>query len=62
MQGSFNGMSQSRTYALEVQSDAKPSVVAVNGREAENWTYSDGILSLSLGTVSVSDKVTIEIN
>ena len=62
MQGSFNGMSQSRTYALEVQSDAKPSVVVVNGSEAGNWTYSDGILSLSLGTVSVSDKVTIEIN
>lgn len=62
VQGSFNGMSQSRTYALEVQSDAKPSVVVVNGSEAGNWTYSDGILSLSLGTVSVSDKVTIEIN
>ncbi|MDD7456324.1 MAG: glycoside hydrolase family 31 protein [Bacteroidales bacterium] len=62
VQGSFNGMSQTRTYALEVQSDAKPSVVVVNGRNAENWNYSEGILRLPLGTVSVSDKLTIEIN
>ena len=57
--GSFEEMPSERTYSLEVAMDSKPSKITVNGAKTEGWNYADGKVSLSLGTIKASEKVSV---
>lgn len=61
VKGTFEGMSGERKYSFEVNMAAKPSSVSVNGKAVSDWSFTDGVARFSIGSVKVSDKVTIEI-
>lgn len=59
VKGSYKGMPESRDYALEVKTDNKPASVSLNGSRIDDWTYSDGIVKLSVGKVASDEKAEI---
>lgn len=62
VQGGFKGMPGEREYSFRIQRDSRPSSVSLNGKAAEGWTYEDGMVCISAGKVSVSDKVVVRID
>jgi Alpha-glucosidases, family 31 of glycosyl hydrolases len=59
--GSFEGMPLAREYSFEVQADAKPSMVSVNGCKVEDWEYSEGMVHVKAGKFGIGEKVRVEI-
>lgn len=62
VQGGFKGMPGEREFSFRIQRDSRPSSVSLNGKAAEGWTYEDGMVCISAGKVSVSDKVVVRID
>ena len=61
VQGSFEGMPQTREYSFAVQNDGKATTVLVGGKELKDWTFEDGMIRFNLEPVKVSEKVVIDI-
>jgi len=61
-QGSYSGMSGSRTYQLEIEFSIKPAQVMVNGSKIEKWRYSNsGKVILMVSQKSILDKMVVTI-
>ena len=61
VQGSFEGMPQTREYSFAVQNDGKATTVLVDGKELKDCTFEDGMIRFNLEPVKVSEKVVIDI-
>ena len=61
VEGSFENMPAARDYTFCVALGRKPSKVLVGGQKQKDWTYADGILSVSVSNYPVDTKLTIEI-
>jgi len=61
VEGNFEGAPRERTYSLAIQNDGKASEVCVNGKAAQDWTYSDGMILLDAGRFGVGEKVVVNI-
>lgn len=61
VEGSFEGMPTERKYSFEIQRDAEPEAVLVNGEPAEDWTFEGGAVKLNVGKVPVTQKIIVEL-
>jgi len=61
VEGSFENMPAERNYTFEVYLPSAPRKVTVDGNVMKEWSYSDGILTLTLSEVPVSDRITVGI-
>ena len=61
VEGSFEGMPETRDYSFAVQNDGKATTVLVGGKELKEWTFEGGMIRFSLPDVSISDRIVIDI-
>ena len=61
VQGSFKGMPSEREYSFRIQRDSRPASVSLNGAAVQDWTYEDGMVCLSAGTIGISEKIVVSV-
>ncbi|MDD6254155.1 MAG: glycoside hydrolase family 31 protein [Bacteroidales bacterium] len=60
-EGSYDRVFESRTYELSFNGVCKPSKVMVNGEKMKDWSYEDGVLSLTVCQENTLDEMEIVI-
>ena len=59
VEGRFENMPASRSWAFEFHLDKKPSRVILNGKKLKGWTFERGVLKISPVSRAESDKLEI---
>ena len=61
-QGTYPAQPPARSYELRIRTDAKPSSVSVNGRDAGAWTWDaqQAVAVVGLPSESIHDRIVIE--
>lgn len=61
-EGTYNGIADTRTYQLEIESPFEPSMLLLNNRKIDNWKYdSSGKVSITLNKSNTNEKQVIGI-
>lgn len=60
VEGQYKGMYTHRTYLLEARLPQEPKRVTVNGEATKDFTYTDGLLRVTLPQADTHQKATIE--
>ena len=61
VRGSYDGMPETRDYSFEFYLQNEPVSVRVGGTEVSGWTFSEGVLRLSVPRVSVASAFEVNI-
>jgi hypothetical protein len=61
-EGTYPAQPPDRSYELRIHSDAKPSSVSVNGRDAPAWKWDaqQSVAVVALQSESIRDRIVIE--
>ena len=61
VQGTYEGMPESRNYRFEIRCPAKPRKVSLNGAPVKDWSWEDSTLKVSAGRTGIRDKAELTI-
>ena len=61
VEGSYEGMPESRNYSFELRCTAKPRKVSLNGTAVQDWNWEENTLKVNAGQTSIHDTLTLTI-
>ena len=59
VQGTYEGMPESRNYCFEIRCPAKPRKVSLNGAPVKDWSWEEGTLTVSAGETSIHQTLSL---
>ena len=61
VEGSYEGMPESRNYSFELRCTSKPRKVSLNGTAVQDWNWEENTLKVNAGQTSIHDTLTLTI-
>ena len=61
VQGSYQGMPESRNYSFELRCTARPKKVSLNGVQVKDWVWEDNTLKVHAGETSIHQTLTLSV-
>ncbi len=61
VQGTYQGLPESRNYSFELRCTSKPRKVSLNGTPVKDWSWENNTLQVNAGETSINETLTLTV-
>ena len=61
VQGTYEGLPESRNYSFELRCTSKPRKVSLNGTPVKDWSWENNTLQVNAGETSINETLTLTV-